>query len=387
MPKPADIVHMQTVTTGTGDLTVTAVNGKQSFSGAFSTGAANNFVYYGSNQDAAEWERGEGYCSDANTLVRSAVNANSLGTTAKISFTAGTIDVVNDIPAELQVQKSTTALTTGELLTFDTTDGNVVKSAGDAATVFGNIKQLATTAASGVSEFATTVEASAGTATTVAVTPAGVAAYHAAANIGPTTVAGTLTPASTAIDLGSTGNPYGEIHAESFLVGGQPVGGNFGWTLIARSTFANGSTSLELTGISTSYKEIMTQSTVRTQGAVQNIYVQVSTDGGTNYSSVAYSAMELYGESAVVELQNRTSKGFIRMRHDGSTSANWEMQGFISGLEAGPRTFAMLYNLTGPGAYTWNVAQHNSTIEITAVRFGMSDGGAFSTGNINWYGR
>jgi hypothetical protein len=79
----------------------------------------------------------------------------------------------------LQVQKSTTAVTTGELLTFDTTDGNVVKSAGDAATVFGNIKQQASTAATGVVEFATTVEAAAGTATTVAVTPAGVQAYVA----------------------------------------------------------------------------------------------------------------------------------------------------------------------------------------------------------------
>jgi hypothetical protein len=130
MPKPADIVHMQTVTTGTGNLTLTAVNGKQSLSGAFSTGAANNFVYYLSNQDAAEWERGEGYCSDANTLVRSTVNANSLGTTAKISFTAGTIDVVNDIPAGKQVQTTATSVTTGHAVVYESSDGTVIGSAG-----------------------------------------------------------------------------------------------------------------------------------------------------------------------------------------------------------------------------------------------------------------
>jgi hypothetical protein len=130
VPKPKDIVHQQTATTGTGNMTLTAVNGKQSFSDAFSTGAANNFVYYLSNQDASEWERGEGYCSDANTLVRSTVNANSLGTTAKIDFTAGTIDVVNDIPAAKQVQTTATSVTTGHAVVYESSDGTVIGTAG-----------------------------------------------------------------------------------------------------------------------------------------------------------------------------------------------------------------------------------------------------------------
>lgn len=99
---PATLVHMTATTTGTGSFSVTAVNGKQSFSAAYSTGATHTFDYFASNQSAAEWERGIGYMSDSATLVRSSIVETSGGTTAAINFTAGTKDICNDVPAKIQ---------------------------------------------------------------------------------------------------------------------------------------------------------------------------------------------------------------------------------------------------------------------------------------------
>lgn len=102
MPAPANLVHEQSTTTGTGNFTTTAVNGKQRFSTAFGTGVTLNvFDYFISNQNAAEYERGTGHMSAVGTLVRDTViestNANAL-----VSFTSGTKDVTNDVPAGLQ---------------------------------------------------------------------------------------------------------------------------------------------------------------------------------------------------------------------------------------------------------------------------------------------
>jgi hypothetical protein len=113
MPAPANLVHETTTGTGAANLTVTAVNGKRRFSTAFGTGATTNvFDYFISNRDAAEWERGTGHMSDANTLVRDTViessNANAL-----VSFSAGTKDVANDIPAANQARLDATQSWTG----------------------------------------------------------------------------------------------------------------------------------------------------------------------------------------------------------------------------------------------------------------------------------
>jgi hypothetical protein len=99
LPTPANLVHEETTVTGTGDLTLSNVNGKQPFSTAFSTGSGNTFDYFISNRDAAEWEVGIGYMSSTATLVRSQVVETSVGTTAKVSLSAGTKDVANDVPA------------------------------------------------------------------------------------------------------------------------------------------------------------------------------------------------------------------------------------------------------------------------------------------------
>ncbi len=94
-------IHETSTTTGAGDFTVSAVDGRVRFSDAtngFGTGSAPDiFNYYITHRTADEYERGTGHMSDANTLVRDTVVANSVGTTAKISFTAGTKDVTCDL--------------------------------------------------------------------------------------------------------------------------------------------------------------------------------------------------------------------------------------------------------------------------------------------------
>jgi hypothetical protein len=103
-----DLVHELSTTTGTGNFTTVAVNGKQRFSdaGAFGTGGSSLFDYFISNRDVAgEFEHGTGHMSAAGTLVRDAViqssNANAL-----VSFSAGTKDITNDNPGSEQLRKS-----------------------------------------------------------------------------------------------------------------------------------------------------------------------------------------------------------------------------------------------------------------------------------------
>lgn len=97
---PLDLIHDTSVTTGTGNLTLVAVNGKVRFGDAtdgYGTGGTDKFVYYASSRDNAEWEQGTGHCSDINTLVRDTVVASS-NSDALVSFSAGTMDVTSDVP-------------------------------------------------------------------------------------------------------------------------------------------------------------------------------------------------------------------------------------------------------------------------------------------------
>lgn len=106
MPAPSDLIHETATSTGTGDFTLVAVNGKRTFNTGFGTGGTDLFDYYISSRDAAEWERGTGHMSDATTLVRDTVLASS-NAGAAVSFAAGTKDVTNDIPAAKQVTTDT----------------------------------------------------------------------------------------------------------------------------------------------------------------------------------------------------------------------------------------------------------------------------------------
>lgn len=157
MPNPANLVHQTATSTGTGNFTLAKVNGKRDFATAFSTGGANVFDYFISNQGAAEWERGTGSCPTTATMSRDTVYETHLGTTAKIDFTAGTKDVVNDIPALNQVIGSTVA-SSGHAAIFDTTLGNVIKSAG-------YVPQAQLTAGTGISFSGSTINAVTATTT------------------------------------------------------------------------------------------------------------------------------------------------------------------------------------------------------------------------------
>ncbi len=101
MAAPLDIgnlVHETSVTTGTGNQTLVAVDGKRTFNTEFGTGGTDVFDYFISNPDATEWERGTGHMSSSTVLVRDTVIESSNGDAA-VSFTAGTKIVKNDLPA------------------------------------------------------------------------------------------------------------------------------------------------------------------------------------------------------------------------------------------------------------------------------------------------
>lgn len=117
MPTPANLVHQTSTSTGTGNFTLSTVNGKQSFDTAFGHAATTNkFDYFISNQGAAEWEYGTGHMSDATTLVRDTV-IESTNSNAAVSFSAGAKDITNDIPAAKQVSTDGTQTLTNKTLT------------------------------------------------------------------------------------------------------------------------------------------------------------------------------------------------------------------------------------------------------------------------------
>jgi len=104
MPAYADLVHQTSTTTGAGNLTLVAVNGKRTFLAAFGTGGTNTFDYYISHREAAEWERGTGH-EAAGALVRDTVLASS-NANAAVAFSSGIKDVTNDQPADKRADKS-----------------------------------------------------------------------------------------------------------------------------------------------------------------------------------------------------------------------------------------------------------------------------------------
>lgn len=243
MPVPANLVHQESVTTGTGDLTLTAVNGKQSFATAFTTGGTSVFDYFISNRNAAEWERGTGSCPTATSLKRDECIETSAGSTVRISFTAGTLDVVNDVPARLQVRTLSTVASTGLFAVFDSTQGNLIKVAetapltsitsGEGITVSGSTvsAELATTNNTGITELAEAAEYRANTAGNLSLNPAAVwtAAGAVALSTATTAVAVDmstfLTVATLSISTPMTlSNPTNAKVGQHFIVAAQVSG-------------------------------------------------------------------------------------------------------------------------------------------------------------------
>lgn len=170
MPAPSDLVHETSSSTGTGNFTLANVNGKRSFNTAFGTGGTDLFDYFIMNRDAAEWERGTGHLSAASTLVRDTVLASS-NAGAAVNFSAGTKDVVNDIPAAKQVYTDGSQTLTNKTLT----------------------SPIINTAVTGTA-IATQAQQETGTATDVLVTP-GRQHYHKSAPKCHAIFNGTGTPA------------------------------------------------------------------------------------------------------------------------------------------------------------------------------------------------
>ena len=103
MPITSNLVQETTTTTGTGNLTLSNVTGKVSFNTAFGNGSPTNvFYYFVSHRTIAEWEVGEGHMSAASTLVRDTILSSSNSNNA-VNFSAGTMDVVSDLPAVKQI--------------------------------------------------------------------------------------------------------------------------------------------------------------------------------------------------------------------------------------------------------------------------------------------
>jgi len=104
-----DRVLESSTSTGTGSFTLTgAQTGYQSFS-AIGNGNTTYYTIQGKNADGTltgEWEVGVGTWSTGNTLSRDTVLSNSLGTTAKIVFSAGAKDVFCDYPASKSVNQN-----------------------------------------------------------------------------------------------------------------------------------------------------------------------------------------------------------------------------------------------------------------------------------------
>jgi hypothetical protein len=104
-----DRVLESSTSTGTGSFTLTgAQTGYQSFT-AIGNGNTTYYTIQGKNPDGTltgEWEVGLGTWSTGNTLSRDTVLSNSLGTTAKIVFSAGAKDVFCDYPASKSVNQN-----------------------------------------------------------------------------------------------------------------------------------------------------------------------------------------------------------------------------------------------------------------------------------------
>lgn len=95
-----DRVQESTTSIGLGDITLAGASvGFTTFGSVMTIGDTTLYAIIGSTVPT-EWEIGQGTYSSLNTLQRDTVLANSLGTTAKIDFSAGTKFVFIDAPAD-----------------------------------------------------------------------------------------------------------------------------------------------------------------------------------------------------------------------------------------------------------------------------------------------
>ena len=158
-----DRVLESSTSTGTGSFTLTgAQTGYQSFT-AIGNGNTTYYTIQGKNPDGTltgEWEVGLGtYTASGTTLSRNTVFSNSLGTTAKIAFSAGIKDVFVTYPSDKAILGNTSAVSStgtgsvvlsnsptitgavlnGLVVTIDPTAGLYLNSNGLSDTFIGSI--------------------------------------------------------------------------------------------------------------------------------------------------------------------------------------------------------------------------------------------------------
>tara|TARA_R100001510_G_scaffold17180_2_gene14487 strand:- start:17056 stop:17397 length:342 start_codon:yes stop_codon:yes gene_type:complete len=105
MPKVAERVRQSSLSTGTGNFTLSGTyQGFQSFSEVFSVG---DTTYYVIADDLGNWEVGIGTYSSANTLTRNIVYESSNGD-AKVTFPAGDKRVFVSYPAARSITSDQT---------------------------------------------------------------------------------------------------------------------------------------------------------------------------------------------------------------------------------------------------------------------------------------
>lgn len=114
--------------TGTGNVALGGAPLGYNTFGSVMTAPSDTTYYALVNPNAAttEWEVGIGTYSAANTLTRTTVLANSLGTTALISFTAGTKYVFIDAPAAKLVLTDATGVIASPSISSPTFSGTIL---------------------------------------------------------------------------------------------------------------------------------------------------------------------------------------------------------------------------------------------------------------------
>lgn len=142
MSAAGNLIYQETTSTGTGNITLTTKTGFRAFSDQFSISAS--LWYCIRDQTTGAFEVGVGHLSSSTVLVRDTViqssNANAL-----VNFSAGTKDVICDVPASIQNYLSSAGLkaTTSAGVLIESNSGTDVAlmgaGGGAGATFYGGV--------------------------------------------------------------------------------------------------------------------------------------------------------------------------------------------------------------------------------------------------------
>lgn len=153
-----NLVYQFSTTTGTGNITLSAMisdtpsQAFRNFSDAFGTGSGNTFYYAIRNRAISEYEVGIGYMSDTTTMVRQTIIQSSNSNNA-VNFSAGTKDVINDIPASRQVDTAFPPLASSSVFGFSKVDNTTITATGGVLSTVGGVTTTGTPASGNLVKF------------------------------------------------------------------------------------------------------------------------------------------------------------------------------------------------------------------------------------------